>query len=164
MDGPEARMIEPLPIFPTHRVAGVDDRSHVRATRRTRTSLICAVAVSLGMMLIPIAVGQPALSLQVDDQRLLASAERLLRQGDVGSARMVLQHAVDKGSARAAFKLAETYDGRMLRTWRTYGTQPDDEKARGLYARAAAAGIEAATERLQALTTGVSGGASRSRD
>jgi TPR repeat protein len=45
----------------------------------------------------------------------------------------------------------------------TYGTRPDNEKARELYAQAAAAGIEAATERLQALTTEL-GGSSRSRD
>jgi hypothetical protein len=57
---------------------------------------------------------------------------------------MVLQYTLDKGSARAAFLLAETYNGRMLRTWGTYGTRPDNEKARELYAQAAAAGIEAA--------------------
>ncbi len=70
---------------------------------------------------------------------------------------------LDRGSARAAFMLAETHDGRMLRAWGTHGTRPDNEKARELYAQAAAAGIEAATERLQALTTEL-GGSSRSRD
>jgi hypothetical protein len=39
---------EPLRIVPTHWVAGVDDRSHVRATSRTRKSLIiCIAAVGL---------------------------------------------------------------------------------------------------------------------
>jgi hypothetical protein len=160
---------EPLRIAPTHWVSGVDDRSNVRATSRPRTSLIIsAAAVGLGIMLAPIAAtnavkGQPALSPQVDDQRLLARAETLLRQGDIAGARMVLQHTLDRGSARAAFMLAETYDGRMLRRWGTYGTRPDNEKARELYAKAAAGGIEAATERLQALTTEL-GGPSRSRD
>jgi hypothetical protein len=156
---------QPLRVVPTHWVAVVDDRSQVRATSRTRTSLIiCAAAVGLGMMLVASAAkAQPALSLHVDDQRLLARAETLLRQGDIGSARMVLQHTLDKGSARAAFRLAETYDGRMLRTWGAYGTRPDNEKARELYAQAAAAGITAATERLQALTTEL-GGSPRPRD
>src|SRR5262245_39071750 len=48
---------EPLRIVPTHWVAGVDDRSHVCATGRTRTSLIIgAGAVGLGIVLVPIAV------------------------------------------------------------------------------------------------------------
>jgi len=64
---------------------------------------------------------------------------------------------LDKGSARAAFILAETYDSRMLRTWGTYGTRADNDKARELYARAAAAGIEAAQERLQPPSAGASG-------
>jgi hypothetical protein len=31
-----------------------------------------------------------------------------------------LEHTLAKGRLRAAFKLAETHDGRMLRSWGTY--------------------------------------------
>jgi TPR repeat protein len=92
-----------------------------------------------------------------DDQKLFARAEALLRQGDIVGARILLENMLDKGSARAAFMLAETYDGRMLRTWGTYGIRADNDKARELYARAAAAGIEAAQERLESPSAGASG-------
>ena len=96
----------------------------------------------------------------LDDRKLLARAEALLRQGDIVGARILLEHTLEKGSARAAFMLAETHDERMLRTWGTYGIRADNDKARELYARAAAAGVGAAKERLQALSQGV-GGSSR---
>jgi TPR repeat protein len=58
---------------------------------------------------------------------------------------------LEKGSARAAFMMAETYDWRMLRTLQAYGVRGDTEKARQLYELAAVAGIENAQERLEAL-------------
>src|SRR5439155_5039177 len=42
----------------------------------------------------------------VDEQRLLARANALLRQADIGGARPLLEHALERGSARAAFMLA----------------------------------------------------------
>jgi hypothetical protein len=42
--------------------------------------------------------------------RLTARANALLAQRDIASARIVLERAVDLGSAKAAFALAETYD------------------------------------------------------
>jgi TPR repeat protein len=103
------------------------------------------------------AKSQPALARNFDDQKLLTRAEALVRQGDIVGARILLEHTLDKGSARAAFMLAETHDERMLRSWGTYGIRADKEKARELYARAAAAGIEAARERLEALKMEVTG-------
>jgi TPR repeat protein len=63
----------------------------------------------------------------------------------------LLEYAVEKGSARAAFLMAGTYDWRMLRSTQAYGVRPDAEKAQELYELAAAAGIERARERLEAL-------------
>ena len=54
----------------------------------------------------------------VDEQRLLARANALLRQADISGARPLLEHALERGSARAAFMLAETYDARVLQSWR----------------------------------------------
>ena len=87
----------------------------------------------------------------VDEQRLLARANALLRQADISGARPLLEHAVERGSARAAFMLAETYDARVLQSWRARGISGDLTKARELYERAQAGGIEDAKERIEAL-------------
>jgi TPR repeat protein len=87
----------------------------------------------------------------VDEQRLLARANALLRQADINGARLLLEHALEHGSARAAFILAETYDARVPQSWRARGTSRDLEKAREFYERAAAGGIEGAKERIKTL-------------
>jgi hypothetical protein len=83
--------------------------------------------------------------------RLVARASLLLGQGDIGSARIVLERAADGGNAQASFALAETYDPFILRKWGAYGTLGDAVKARELYARAQAGGVKEAKERLDAL-------------
>jgi hypothetical protein len=82
---------------------------------------------------------------------LVARASALLVQGDIGAARVVLERAVEMGSAQASFSLAETYDPLVLAKWGTYGTRGDAIKAQALYAKAAAAGIEEAKARFEAL-------------
>lgn len=83
--------------------------------------------------------------------RLIARASALLRQGDIGAARIVLERAAETGSAQASFTLAETYDPVILSTWGTYGTRGDTTKARELYANAYAGGIQEAKDRFNAL-------------
>jgi hypothetical protein len=90
---------------------------------------------------------QPA----ADADRLMARASALLAQGDIGAARMVLERAAETGSAEANFALAETYDPLVLSKWGTHGTRGDATKARDLYAKAGARGIQEATNRLNAL-------------
>src|SRR5258708_4481021 len=85
----------------------------------------------------------------VDEQRLLARANALLRQADISGARPLLEHALERGSARAAFMLAETYDAHVLQSWRVRSGDPT--KARELYARAQAGGIEDAKAWIEAL-------------
>jgi hypothetical protein len=87
----------------------------------------------------------------IDEERLIARAEYFLDQADVAAARRFLERALEKGSARAALLLAETYDGRFLQSIDSIGVRADVDKARQFYEAAAAAGIEQATERLQAL-------------
>jgi hypothetical protein len=82
---------------------------------------------------------------------LVARASALLRQGDIGAARVVLERAVEMGSAQASFSLAETYDPLILAKWGTYGTRGDAIKAQNLYAKADAAGIKEAKVRVKAL-------------
>jgi hypothetical protein len=85
------------------------------------------------------------------ETRLIARAESLIKQSDFAGARLLLEHALERGSARAAFIMAETYDWRALRSVQAYGVRGDTEKARELYELAAVAGIEQARERLEAL-------------
>jgi hypothetical protein len=94
---------------------------------------------------------QPAPAAPFDDTRLLARAAALLQQADISTARPVLEYAFQRGSARAAFLLAETYDARILRTWKVQGIAGDPTKARELYQRALDGGIEDAGKRIAAL-------------
>jgi len=83
--------------------------------------------------------------------RLIARASILLVQGDIGAARIVLESAAETGSARASFMLAETYDPAILAAWGTYGTRGEIVKARELYQKAHAGGIQEAKDRFEAL-------------
>ncbi|MCK1636917.1 hypothetical protein IVA95_04795 [Bradyrhizobium sp. 157] len=82
---------------------------------------------------------------------LLARASALLGQGNIGSARIVLERAVEMGSVQASFSLAETYDPLILAKWGTIGTRGDAARAQDLYAKADAAGIKEAKARIEAL-------------
>ena len=83
--------------------------------------------------------------------KLIARASALLGQGDIGAARIVLERASESGNAKAGFMLAETYDPAILTAWGTYGTRGEVTKARELYAKADAGGIQEAKNRLNAL-------------
>ena len=94
---------------------------------------------------------QPNTEQAAEAAALVARASSLLRQGDIGAARLVLERAVEIGSAQASFALAETYDPLILAKWGTYGTRGDARRAHDLYARADAEGIQEAKSRLDAL-------------
>ena len=83
--------------------------------------------------------------------RLIARASALLGQGNIGAARIVLERAAESGNAQASFMLAETYDPVILSAWGTHGTRGEAAKARELYAKAHAGGIQEAKDRLDAL-------------
>jgi hypothetical protein len=117
------------------------------AAREAASDLVPKVAVGIERSTAPHAVSLPL----ADEQRLLARATTLLGQADISGARPLLQHALERGSARAAFMLAETYDAHVLRSWRANGISGDRTRARELYERAQAGGIEDAKERIEAL-------------
>jgi TPR repeat protein len=90
-----------------------------------------------------------ASSLGAEQEKLwLDRAEALLREGQIAGARLWLERAAAHGSARASFRLAETYDPQMLLRWGAVGLRSDPGKARDLYAKAYAAGIPEARDRL----------------
>ncbi len=107
-----------------------------------------AQAVELAAMVQPVAAEAQA---SPEAKRLIARASALLGQGDIGAARTVLERAAQTGSAQASFMLAETYDPTILSAWGTYGTRGEVTKARELYARAHAGGIQEAKNRVDAL-------------
>jgi hypothetical protein len=86
-----------------------------------------------------------------NEERLLARASTLLRQADINAARGLLEYVLERGSAKAAFMLAETYDPHMLQSWDVRGVAGDPVKARELYERARAGGIRDADGRIVGL-------------
>jgi hypothetical protein len=83
--------------------------------------------------------------------RLIARANHLLDQGNIGAARNMLDRAAEMGSAEALFWLAETYDPLLLSARKTIGTQSNITMARELYGKALAGGVTEAKVRLEAL-------------
>jgi len=83
--------------------------------------------------------------------RLIARADLLLEQGNIGAARNMLDRAAEMGSTEALFWLAETYDPLLLSARQTFGTQSDIAKARELYGKALAGGVGKAKVRLEEL-------------
>jgi hypothetical protein len=103
-----------------------------------------------------------------EEAKLVARAESLIKQFDFASARLLLTYALEKGSARAAFMMAETYDWHILRSLQAYEVRGDAQRAREFYELAAEAGIEKARERVEALQSDANfdtraGGENRSR-
>jgi hypothetical protein len=98
-----------------------------------------------------------------EEVKLIARAEALIKQFDFANARLFLANAWEKGSARAAFMMAETYDWQILRSLQAYGVRGDAQKAREFYQMAAAAGIEKARERAEALQSDANYKEDRSR-
>src|SRR5215207_6205125 len=82
------------------------------------------------------------------EQVLLARANSLLKDGDISGARLLLERAVQTGSSRAAFQLAESYDPRQLSRWRAHGIRGDWATAQALYLRAHEGGIMEAKDRI----------------
>jgi hypothetical protein len=80
--------------------------------------------------------------------RLTNLGEKMLAQGDVSTARRLLEHAAQARGARAALLLGATYDPEGLRKMGVLGMRPDLEKAHMWYSRAAEYGSSEASRRL----------------
>ena len=93
----------------------------------------------------------PSAMSSAEEAKFVARAESLIKQFDFVGARLLLGPALEKGSARAAFMMAETYDQQILRSLQAYGVRGDAQMAREFYQLAVAAGIEKARERVEAL-------------
>ncbi len=83
-----------------------------------------------------------------DAAKMLARASSLIREGQIASARSLLQLALRSNDPSVAFALAETYDPKTLARWRAIGITGDVERARVLYKQAADGGVAEAGARL----------------
>jgi hypothetical protein len=74
-----------------------------------------------------------------------------LADGDVAGARAFLERAAEAGDSRALMVLGDTYDAGTLTRLGAIGLRGDAARAHEYYARALAAGVGAARQRLAAL-------------
>ncbi len=72
-------------------------------------------------------------------------------KGDLSSARLFLTRAADEGDPRAFVALAETYDPAMLTKLGVVGAPGDLQRAKDYLAKAAAAGVVVAKDRMAAI-------------
>ncbi|WP_441244453.1 hypothetical protein [Tardiphaga sp. 768_D3_N2_1] len=139
----------------TQAVASYAERSSVLETppqaRSTAREAVPSVELKVPVASEATVLASVAPHSVADEQRLLVRANALLRQADISGARPLLEHALGHGSARAAFMLAETYDARVLKSWSARGVLGDSRKARELYEKAQAGGIEDAKARIETL-------------
>jgi len=101
---------------------------------------------------------QEAIDLAAESQRdrerielLIAHSRRLISEGDVESARALLEHAAASRDPRAALDLGSTYDPFMLAILQLRGVAADTPLARTWYRRAIEYGSEEARKRLELL-------------
>ena len=83
--------------------------------------------------------------------RLRAEGLVALAGGDFAGARALLERAAEAGDARSFLVLGDTYDPVTLARMGALGLRGDAARARDYYARALAAGLGAARERIVAL-------------
>ena len=84
---------------------------------------------------------------------MLKRGEALLMEGDIASARLLLERAADAQDARAAFALAASFDPIEMKRLGVYGAVPDVTKARDWYERAKQYGSREAPRRLELLAS-----------
>ncbi len=84
---------------------------------------------------------------------LRARTTRLLGEGDIAAARMLLLHLAERGDGEAAYDLARTFDREMLAELGAKGVDGDPAKARDWYERASQGGNAKAAERLKILAS-----------
>jgi hypothetical protein len=91
----------------------------------------------------------PAAQAKVLHQR----AQRLLKEGDIAAARLLLLHLAERGEGDAAYDLGRTFDRDMLTELGAKGMDGDPARARGWYERASRDGNTKAAERLKILAS-----------
>ncbi|MGB6702005.1 hypothetical protein [Methyloceanibacter sp.] len=84
---------------------------------------------------------------------LMTRAIRLLGEGDIAGARLLLMHLAEQGEADAAYELARTFDAEYLAELGARGVGPDKTRAVGWYEWASESGSVKAAKRLKILAS-----------
>jgi hypothetical protein len=137
-DGPQARRNFVLRVAPS-------DRIHAAASSPSVTFAAAGAAP-----------GAPAIeepTTPPDAAVLRARSVRLLGEGDIAAARLLLLHLAERGDGEAAYDLGRTFDGQMLAELGAEGLDGDPARARGWYERASQVGNVKAAERLKILAS-----------
>jgi hypothetical protein len=92
----------------------------------------------------------PAMPVE-DARRMLARAGALVREGQIGSARALLELAARSRDPSVYIALADTYNPKMLARWHAIGIAGDEARALALYRQAADSGMAEAGARLREL-------------
>ena len=100
---------------------------------------------------VPEAVAAPHQLDQDEIAMLVERGKKLLANGDVAAARLVLERAAESKHAEAALILAATYDPFVLRELKVYGIPADVATARVWYEKAKKLGSTDASRRLEVL-------------
>ncbi len=90
---------------------------------------------------------------QRDHELLIGRSEKLLSEGDVEAARILLQPAAEARDARAALALGSTYDPIVLAILQAHGVAADVSLALDWYKKAQEFGSREAQQRLRLLAT-----------
>ena len=86
-----------------------------------------------------------------EQTRFLDMAASMVKRGDIAGARVVLGKLERLGNGRATFELAQTFDPRVLESWKVRGIRADSDRARTLYEEAYRLGIAEAQDRIAGL-------------
>jgi hypothetical protein len=89
-----------------------------------------------------------------EEEVLLRRSKELMQQGGIAAARLIYEELANRGSAKAALALAQTYDPAFIPPSATSAVKPDVEIALKWYERAAIYGSDEARQRIAALSPG----------
>ena len=87
-------------------------------------------------------------------EMLVKRGKDLLTNGDISSARLLLQRAAEAGNAEAALALGSTFDPVVIARMGAIGVEADAARARGWYEKAVALGSNRASQQLANLAEG----------
>jgi hypothetical protein len=102
---------------------------------------------------VPAARAAEAPAVPVQSAVLHERADRLLDEGDIAAARLLLLYLAEQGEGEAAYELARTFDHEMLAALGAQGIPGDLERARDWYQLASQRGNAKAAERLKVLAS-----------
>jgi hypothetical protein len=102
---------------------------------------------------VPAARAAEVPSAPVQSAALRERANRLLDEGDIAAARLLLLYLAEQGEGDAAYELASTFDHEMLAALGAKGMTGDLDRARDWYELASQRGNTKAAERLKVLAS-----------